>query len=495
MDAISEVDKFTDELVKNGSTYYAVLNSFWPWKNCGKISEENMVETIYKKTWEVSAYSGTYKSLKLNFLFKRSVHFNINKSRLYLFDMDTNRHIDITEKIKAVDGNKRVELNELCNYPHDTIQYTLITEKFLLPKSGDLRITLVTNILREEVTGVFTSFPALWKPDIIEYYKSSLKSFKKAYAKKGLRGMMYADEINSNKCSILFSENQTYVNFDDNDITKKAYSDWLKRRFNTIEELNKYVQADFVDFKDVRWYIPIYPYLEKGTEEKDILDGSIWDDVYNTFGPFSPRQLRKIDKLQEEFRIWFYGYWLAEYGKMAKEVIGNVPVFIASAGIKDGENYYLQIHKHAMVQGIDGLIRNHFAWVGKMETGTLATFFPGSKERFPLENVLGLLNSVQKESEKTKTYFANEFGWFEELDGVPDAPLEDEEDERNVVAEQFSTYDFKSKEDLRNFLIILIENGYKGFNMADMVPDHENNKEQVKWLLELKDEILRIVVQ
>ncbi|OHB66968.1 MAG: hypothetical protein A2Y76_08390 [Planctomycetes bacterium RBG_13_60_9] len=48
---------------------------------------------------------------------------------------------------------------------------------------------------------------------------------------------------------------------------------------------------------------------------------------------------------------------------MAKEVIGTVPVFVTSTGIDGPAKDYLQIHKDAVLEGIDGLSRNHYAWV------------------------------------------------------------------------------------------------------------------------------------
>ena len=200
-----------------------------------------------------------------------------------------------------------------------------------------------------------------------------------------------------------------------------------------------------------------------------------------TFGLFdSLEQLERLGNLQDQFRVWLYGHWLAEYGRMAKEIIGSVPVFVTSAGLGGPAQDYLQIHQYALLEGLDGLSRNHYAWVGRTEQGRLATFVPGSRMRFPLETVAEMLDSVQSQSGRTKAYWANEFGRpRREEDGFVDD---------FGLGHQFS---FPSKEDLRDFLTVLIDNGYKGFNMFKMNPSVEAAREEVQWMAELKDEILR----
>ena len=66
-------------------------------------------------------------------------------------------------------------------------------------------------------------------------------------------------------------------------------------------------------------------------------------------------QLRTISRLQQEFCEWFYGHWLAEYAKAAKEVIGPVPVFVCSAAISGDADQYLAMHRWALREGVDGL--------------------------------------------------------------------------------------------------------------------------------------------
>jgi hypothetical protein len=221
----------------------------------------------------------------------------------------------------------------------------------------------------------------------------------------------------------------------------------------------------------------LYPFLERDSDDREFFPG----DASDALGlPDSRDQIEKFDRLQDEFRVWFYGYWLAQYANMAKDIIGNVPVFLTSAGIGGSAESCLQIHKNAMAEGMDGLIRNHYAWVKRTSGGRLDTFVPGSEERFPLETVTELLDSVQKQSGRAKAYFANEFG-------RPRTAGDDFVDDFGL-GHQFS---FPSKQELRDFLTVLIENGYKGFNMFKMNPSVEAARREVKWFSELKEEMVK----
>ncbi len=42
-----------------------------------------------------------------------------------------------------------------------------------------------------------------------------------------------------------------------------------------------------------------------------------------------------------------------------------------------------------------------------------------------------------------------------------------------------------------DFLTVLIDNGYQGFNMFKMNPSVEAARQEVQWMAELKEEILR----
>ena len=109
-------------------------------------------------------------------------------------------------------------------------------------------------------------------------------------------------------------------------------------------------------------------------------------------------QLRTISRLQQEFCEWFYGHWLAEYAKAAKEVIGPVPVFVCSAAISGDADQYLAMHRWALREGVDGLIRNHYGHGGEEERQTLAS-------------LARWMRNVQRESGCTKHLWANEVGY------------------------------------------------------------------------------------
>ncbi len=49
-------------------------------------------------------------------------------------------------------------------------------------------------------------------------------------------------------------------------------------------------------------------------------------------------------------------------------------------------------------------------------------------------------------------------------------------------------------EDLRDLLTVLIDNGYKGFNMFKMNPGVEAAQQEVQWMAQLKEETLRKTV-
>ena len=476
--AVQDVDVFTDELVARGATYYAALNGLWPWRGSGRIDRRDMAEYVFKKVWNITGFSGMNKSIELSFTAENQIDFDTETTKIYLFDMSGNEYTDISEKLKSLKIS-REKIKESPGEIYTAKKYTLVFESFLLPQSEDLRVTMLSHMFAEMVPGIYPSaFPALWKPRVTEYYKRGLESFKKPYAKEGLRGLMFADEINTNKTSLLGS--RIYVNFDNDEVALNMYQDWLKEKFRTIDVLNDYLQTRFDDFSGIRWRVSVYPFMERDLGRDD----NPYRAVKKTFGLFeSPKQLERIDRLQDEFRVWFYGYWMARYAKMAKEIIGDVPVFLASAGMGGNADDYLQIHRHAMLQGIDGLIRNHYAQVRRAESGEKAFFQAWSNRRFPLETVTGLLDSVQKESGRTKAYFANEFGWAEKSENAY---------EDIGLGGRFS---FRSKEDLRDFLNLLIDNGYKGFNMFKMNPNAETARREVRWLSELKQEMIKKTIR
>ncbi len=471
-EAVRQVDKLTDRLVARGATYYANLNILWP--TADKIAAEDRVTCLVKRVWDMATMERD-DPLEIRFATEARLRFERDKCRVYWFDMTEGRYRDITDRLKDVRSTQEVRRESPTERGVVNL-HTLVLEQVDRPVSHDLRITFLGIIERENVPGVYPSgLPALWKPGIQRHFRDSLTSLKATYAKEGLRGMSFGDEINTYRASL--SGSGVYVDFRNDAVAAQAYQHWLRERFKTIAELNTFLGTTFRSFADVTWRICINPFLERDREREN--------DKPVTFGLFdSFEQLERIDGLQEGFRVWFYGHWLAEYAKMAKEIIGEVPVFVTSAGISGPASDYLQIHKYALLAGVDGLSRNHYAWVGRTEGGHLATFEAGTRRRFPLETVAEMLNVVQSQSGRTKAYWANEFG----------RPRRGEEGfvDDFGLGHQFS---FPSKEDLHDFLLVLIDHGYKGFNLFKMNPSVEAARQEVQWMAELKEEIVRQTVR
>ena len=475
--AVREVDAFTDLLQTKGATYYAGLNLLWPWSGSGKIAGKDMVNCVFRKVWEVAEFSKKEEVIELEFISDIPLEVNRQNIHIYLFDFVKGRHTDISDKLKDVRTTEKT-IKESASERYRATTHRLKFESMRLSDSGGLYITAIVRMALPTVPGMYPgSFPALWKPGIQQYYKNGLQQFRAAYRKPGLRGMMFGDEINTHRVSL--THMGLHVDFSRDTIALSAYRKWLGRRCGTITRLNDALASNYQSFNDVTWQVCIYPFIE------DDREGRINGLSQQTFGLYkSAEQFEMIDRLQEEFRVWFYGHWLARYAKMAKEVIGEVPVFITSAGITGDAEGYLQIHKHAMLEGIEGLVRNHYAWVERDAHDRLSTFAAGSKIRFPLETVTTLLDSIQQECGAAKTYFANEFGH-------PQRGGDDFVDDFGLG----NAFSFPSKEELRNFLLVLIENGCKGFNMFKMNPNVPAAQKEVEWFSQLKPEIVEKTIE
>ena len=475
--AVREVDEFTDELVSKGATYYAGLNLLWPWRGSGKIPPEDMVSSVFRKVWDVTEYSGKNELVELSFVSDIPIIPNPENAEVYLFDFSAGRYTNISSKLKKIQTKEKT-VWETASEHYRATEHTLTFEKMHMPDAEKLRITALIRVPTPMVPGVYpSSFPALWKPGIRRYYKNGLESFRKAYRKPGLRGMMFGDEINTHRISL--THPGLHVDFSKDEIALEAYRQWLRRRFGSIDELNEALQSKYRKFDEVTWHTCIYPFLE---DESEAMEDVLSQQLFGLFD--SAEQLELLGPLQEEFRVWFYGHWLARYAKMAQDIVGNVPVFLTSAGIPGDARGYLQIHKHAMLEGMEGLVRNHYAWVGKDAGGKLSTFAAGSEERFPLETVTSLLDSVQRQTGLAKTYFANEFGHPQKGgdDFVDDFGLGD-------------AFSFPSRQELLDFMTILIETGCKGFNMFKMNPNVPAAQREVRWLSELKPQIVDMTIR
>ena len=475
--AVQEVDAFTDLLQEKGATYYAGLNLLWPWRGSGKIAHENMVNCVFRKVWDITEFSKKDEAIELEFTSDVALAVKQQKVQVYLFDFVRGRYRDISDKLQVIRiAEKTIE--ESASERYRSTAYRLKFEPMRLSDAGEHRVTVLVRMKSPTVPGMYPgSFPALWKPGIQGYYRNGLQQFRAAYRKPALRGMMFGDEINTHRISLAHAG--LHVDFSKDAIILSAYRKWLRRRFGTIAKLNDALASKYQSFEDVPWHICIYPFLE------DDMEGHSTGLSHTTFGLYkSAEQFETIDRLQEKFRVWFYGHWLARYAKMAQETIGNVPVFITSAGITGDAEGYLQIHKHAMLEGMEGLVRNHYAWVGRDAQGRLSTFTAGSQMRFPLETMTSLLDSVQQQCGLTKTYFANEFGH-------PQRGGDDFVDDFGLGG----AFSFPSKEELQDFLLVLVENGYKGFNMFKMNPNVTAAQKEVEWFSQLKPEIVKKTIE
>jgi hypothetical protein len=192
-------------------------------------------------------------------------------------------------------------------------------------------------------------------------------------------------------------------------------------------------------------------------------------------------QLRTVSRAQDEFRIWFCGHWLAEYAKLAKEVIGPVPVFVCSAAIAGDADQYLAMHRWALREGVDGLIRNHYG-------------HGGDEERHALASLARWMAMVQQESGCTKHLWANEVGYVRPH--VTDAEWAAQEMAERGGGDSFgSQWAFPSQESLREMLVLLTQYGYRGFNRFLMNPSASRAAQEVEWMARLRSEIVSLVVR
>lgn len=166
---------------------------------------------------------------------------------------------------------------------------------------------------------------------------------------------------------------------------------------------------------------------------------------------------------------------------MAKEVIGDVPVFVCSAAIGGDADQYLTMHRWALREGVDGLIRNHYGHGGREERHTLAS-------------LARWMANVQQESGCTKHLWANEVGYV-------GPHVTDDDWAANEAAELDSQgsfgsqWAFPSRDSLREMLVLLTHYGYRGFNRFLMNPSAPRASREVKWMAQLRPEITSMVVR
>ncbi len=478
---VPSVDEYTDRLVRAGATYYAGINVLWPWAYGDRIkTDDQKVRAVLRQVMDLPADAG---SRPRTFTVGFPLHpaewkdLKIEKKLLLLFNLKAGTATDVTSKIEEF-----VPLRTSTEGVDEGDSRPWRLRLSPLRQRGD-RLMLLVEVLLKEVPGVWSSFPALWKKPILKEYVSGLKAFRKAFAKDGLRGLMFADEINTFPQSLLSA--RSYLDFRTDKAALREYRTFLKRRFGSVEKLNESFGTSYKTFAEVPWLIPLHPFTGEdfelyGSEKLDRLCIKLHRSGAVSF--VSLRHLKAAAGVQEDFRLWFLGRWLGEYAKLAKKVIGNVPVFLCSASVDGPAWRYLGIHRSALQQGVDGLIRNCYGRVRRVG-GRPEIVQPGG-ERYPLETVCAFLKEIEAECGKTKHLFANEFGYLNEYgDDLPD---------------DFGLggrYRFPSRTALRDFLHAMVDYGYKGMNLFAMQPLHPARRSEVKWLAGLREEIVKRIIE
>jgi len=481
---VRSVNETSDQLEAAGATYYATLNAFWPWRYGNLIAESDRAPVFVRRVRDVTEHAGERVSLDLE------LHLPIHpaerdrgepeRAQAVLFDLEHGTRHDLSDQVASVVPTvaKHDKESDAERLSGKTFRVRFKPVRF--PESTSLRLVLAMEVRMAELPGVNGLVP-LWQPGIREFYGRSLEAFRPAYAKPGLRGLQFGDEINTFPLSLLTARSYWDVRRDPLALT--AYREWLARRFGQVEELNRQLGTKHTSFDRVEWRVPLHPFSpelarsDAAAEREESWAGAktAWDLAGTV------EALRTISRMQDDFRLWFYGHWLAEYAKQAKAVIGNVPVFVCSAGITGEADQYLAMHRWALREGVDGLIRNHYGHGGEEERHTLA-------------NLARWMTKVQQESGCTKHLWANEVGYVRP--GITDEEWgAAEATELNAGGSFGSQWAFPSQDALREMLELLTQYGYRGFNRFLMNPSAPRAAREVTWMAQLRPQITDLVVK
>jgi len=481
---VQSVNETSDRLEKAGATYYGSLNAFWPWRYGTLIAESDKAAVFVRSVRDVTEHAGRHWAADLQ------IHLPIppaERDRVkpvctdaVLFDLEHGTRYDLSDQVESVvEAETEPGPDARCESEEErhggkAFQVRLRTIRF--PDSASLRLVLGVEVRLAELPGV-NGLPPLWKPGIREFYRRSLEAFRPAYAKPGLRGLQFGDEINAFPQSLLTA--RAYLDLRQDSLALGAYRDWLARRFGRIEELNRQFGAHYVSFEQVGWRVPLHPFAPELARTDDAAEREeSWAGAKTTWGfADTVEQVRTVSRVQDEFRIWLCGHWLAQYAKLAKEVIGPVPVFVCSAAIGGEADQYLSLHRWALREGVDGLIRNHYG------NG-------GQEERYALASLARWMENVQQESGCTKHFWANEVGYVRP--NVTDEEWAAREAAERGAGDSFgSQWAFPSRESLREMLLLLSQYGYRGFNRFLMNPSAPRAAQEVEWMATLREEIVQ----
>ena len=480
--SVQSVNDTSDRLEREGATYYGTLNAFWPWRHGKLIAESDKAPVFVRDVRDVTDHAGRQFDLELEVRLPipEAEQDPVNAERVYavLFDLDHETRQDLSGQVEGVTpAEPGAEVgSERDDEWRGGKAFRVRLKPVRFPESRSLRLVIAMATGLAEVPGAH-GLPPLWKPGIRQFYRRSLDAFRPAYAKPGLRGLKFGDEINTFSLSLLTA--RTYLDLRRDAEALQAYREWLAGRFGSIEQLNLHLSSRYASFDRVDWQVPLHPFAPglARTDEAAEREES-WAAAKSPWGLANTvEQLRAISRLQQEFCEWFYGHWLAEYAKLAKEVIGPVPVFVCSAAISGDADQYLAMHRWSLREGVDGLIRNHYGHAGEGERHTLA-----SLDRWMVK--------VQRESGCTKHLWANEVGY------VPPHASDDDAAAELQAGDSFgSQWAFPSRESLREMLVLLNDFGYRGFNRFLMNPSAPRSAREVEWMVELRPEIVALVVK
>jgi hypothetical protein len=480
---VQSVNETSDQLEKAGATYYGILNTFWPWRYGTLIAESDKVGVFVRDVRDVTEHSGRRwtADLQVDLPIPPSEHDELKPLRTYvvLFDLDHGARLDLSDQLESVTPISIEPGPDATRESDDERRggraFQVRFKPIRFPESTSLRLVAALEVRLAELPGV-NGLPPLWKAGIRAFYRRSLEAFRSAYAKPGLRGLQFGDEINTFPQSLLTA--RTYLDLRDDAVALGAYRDWLARRFRSVEELNRQFGTNHASFEQVQWRVPLHPFAPglARTDEAAEREES-WAGAKTTWGfGATVEQARTVSRVQDEFRVWFCGHWLAEYAKLARQVIGPVPVFVCSAAIGGDADQYLALHRWALREGVDGLIRNHYG------NG-------GEEERYALASLARWMEKVQQESGCTKHLWANEVGYIR-------PHMTDDEWAAREAAEQGpgdsfgSQWAFPSRESLREMLVLLSRYGYRGFNRFLMNPSAPRAAREVDWMAGLRQEIV-----
>lgn len=479
--AVSDTDAFAAEVSEQGGTYYAGLNTLLPWKTTGKIDTDSRVPWIERGFTDVSEFRDSVAALTLEVTVADDLsdYANPDDAQVLLFDFDAPAVTDLTGHIVSIgweqggepgedDQDAKAE-NDDGDEPDggDGLRIVIELEDVSFPDSKKLFATATVPTTHETV---FTyDLPAMWKPGVLDYFEQSLERFAEAYRKKGLRGMLFGDEVS-------LWDNRSFM-WDIEDFNRDAdalaaWRLWLATTYQqNIAALNNELGTAYTAFDEVPWTIQALPY--EGLEDLAA--------VGELFGLYDePEQVEAINRLQNDFRYDFYGSWYAHYADLARQAIGNVPVFTTIWATANANGHEHDIHRQAMIHGTDGLVRNSYGTVAKSQELGYQTI--GDQD---LEGIENYLKQTAIKADRTKAYLANEFYWTPKMnDDEADAGL--------------PVFQFLSRDDMQAFLTVMVDYGYTGFHLFIMNPgevwDYEgeeanmqSTKQDMMWFLELKE--------